>query len=201
MNGKALTALIMVVSICAGLVGGSMLTKVLLGEYPVQMIMRWHEQDKIKNDTSEDLQDINKSTDIPPSNNDNTVSNIKSSLSDISFEKHQVTSGIGDKYLFDILVGNTTKDVMNKVSSDELTEFLSGIDFDGTNGNAVIMFEDGTGISVMEASRTYTANYGHIDISDGEFTIVERLGAIWNDNENGWYYMTVDEMRQADAAD
>ena len=118
----------------------------------------------------------------------------------VPFELHPVTSGIGDNYLFDITVGETTKEVIENVSSDELTAFMQAIDFTGTNGNAVLMFEDGTGLIIMDDAKSYTADYGYVDVSEGEFTMVERLGAIWNDTGDGWYYMTVEEMQAADAA-
>ena len=77
---------------------------------------------------------------------------------------------------------------------------MQAIDFTGTNGNAVLMFEDGTGLIIMDDAKSYTADYGYVDVSEGEFTMVERLGAIWNDTGDGWYYMTVEEMQAADAA-
>lgn len=61
------------------------------------------------------------------------------------------------------------------------------------------MFEDGTGITIMQYARFITADYGYIDVSEGNFEMTERLGAIWNEGE-GWYYMTVEEMQAADAA-
>lgn len=119
----------------------------------------------------------------------------------IKFELHPVTSGIGGNYLFDITVGQTTKSIIGSVSSEELTEFINAIDFSGTNGNAVLMFEDGTGIQFMDSSKSYTADYGYIDVSENEFTMTERLGALWNDTGEGWYYKTVAEMRAEDEAE
>lgn len=156
----------------------------------------------VRGESPRQLAEKGKTDGQPPASDgaDNADSSDSGSLNDVVFEKHAVTSGIGDNYLFDIAVGYTTKDVMNSVSSDDLTAFLSGIDFTETSGNAVLMFEDGTGLSIMDISRTYTADYGYIDVSEGEFTMVDRLGAIWNDTGEGWYYKTVAEMRAADNA-
>ena len=115
----------------------------------------------------------------------------------VTFNLQPVTSGTGST-LFHIGVGHTTREVIENVSSDELTAFMQALDFTGTNGNVVLMFEDGTGLSIMESFRTVYADYGIIDISEGNFTMTERLGSIWNDAETGWSYATLQEMQAAD---
>ena len=114
----------------------------------------------------------------------------------VTFNLHPVTSETGTT-LFHIGVGHTTREVIENVSSSELTAFMQVLDFTGTNGNVVLMFEDGTGLSMMESFCTVYADYGIIDVSEGNFTMTERLGSIWNDAETGWSYTTLQEMQAA----
>ena len=118
----------------------------------------------------------------------------------VTFDLHTVTSGIGDNELFQIAVAHTEKSALEGVTSEELSAFIKAINYTGTNGNAVLMFEDGTGLSMMEVSCAYTADYGYIDVSEGQFTMTERLGAIWNEARGGWSYKTAAEMRGEDEA-
>lgn len=202
-----------------GTFAGSAITVAATGESPIEIVMRWREEDAAQESTPVDVAS-NDNPDVmqpEPENsvqgtepqrggdqvNDNLQENkdIFLGSTKVDFELHPVMSGLGNNYLFDITVGHTEKKVIESVSSDELTEFMNSIDFSGTNGNAVLMFEDGTGITIMQDSKIYYADYGYVDVSDGEFTMTDRLGALWNDTGDGWYYKTVDEMRNIDAGE
>lgn len=115
----------------------------------------------------------------------------------VTFSLQPVTNGMGET-LFRIGVGHTTRAVIENVSSHELTAFMKALDFTGTNGNLVLMFEDGTGLAMRDSLCTVYADYGTIDVSEGNFTMTRRLGSIWNDAETGWAYSTLQEMQTAD---
>jgi hypothetical protein len=88
-----------------------------------------------------------------------------------------------------------------KASSDDLSAFIGALDFDSYGyDNIVLEFEDGTGIVFSKGMASFTDTYGVVDVSAGNFEIVESLGSIWNDTGDGWYYMTAEEMEAADAA-
>ncbi len=115
----------------------------------------------------------------------------------VSFDLYPITSETGD-FLYNISVGNTTKSIIEHVSSEELTAFIQMLDFTGTNGNVVLLFEDGTGLSLTQFICTVYAGYGYFDVSTGKCSMIERLGAIWNDTGTGWYYTPVQEMQAAE---
>lgn len=118
----------------------------------------------------------------------------------ISLKAHPVKNGTGTETLFDIGVGKIEKSDAQKASSDQFNQFLDSLDFTDFHGTIVLEFEDGTGLVFSEGTKNVSADYGALDLSEGNFTITQRLGAAWNDADQGWYYMTVEEMRQKDEA-
>lgn len=115
----------------------------------------------------------------------------------VLIQNHPVSSGSGE-HILDIGVGETTTDVMASITSDELSAFISALDFDTYEyQNIVLSFEDGTGLVFMKDICVVTAEYGYVNIDPYEFEMTALLGTIWNEG-NGWYYMTAAEMAAAD---
>lgn len=118
----------------------------------------------------------------------------------VVIQRHPVLNGSRTEALFDIGVGETTTAAMTALSSEDLSAFIAGLDFE-THGyeNIVLKFDDGTGLVFRKGSANFTDDYGVVDVAPGNFEMVERYGAIWNDTGEGWYYMTVEEMAAADS--
>lgn len=115
----------------------------------------------------------------------------------VLIQNHPVSSGSGE-HILNIGVGKTTTDVMASITSDELSAFISALDFDTYEyQNIVLSFEDGTGLVFMKDICVVTAEYGYVNIDPYEFEMTALLGTIWNKGD-GWYYMTAAEMAAAD---
>lgn len=114
----------------------------------------------------------------------------------VSFDLYELPGGTGEA----VLAGYTTKSVIENITSAELTAFMEELDFTGTNGTILLLFGDGTGLTIRQPLCTVYADYGYIDDNGGRFAMTGRLGAVRNDPgdpETGWYYTTIQEMQTA----
>lgn len=118
----------------------------------------------------------------------------------VTIKKHPVLNGSGNSVVLNIGVGEIAKADMEKISSDDLDAFIAGLDFDSYGYNNIVLeFDDGTGLIFVKGMSGFSNEYGVVDVSKGKFEMIEKLGAIWNDTGEGWYYMTVEEMEAKDA--
>ncbi len=117
----------------------------------------------------------------------------------VSIKPHPVRNGSSSKALFTIGLGEVDSKIVSSISSEDLDVFIERTS-ELTEFNIIVLcFEDGTGIVFNNSTSSFTNDYGFIDVSNGNFEITERLGAIWK-KSGKWVYMTEQEMIAADEA-
>lgn len=170
----------------------------VIGTHGEYMAGEFTYQDEISGDTLFCVSDIPYSF---PLSSDESACSVPLRDSKVIFESHSVLNGFKTEALFDIGVGKTNKELMTSLSSDEFTEFTDSFDFDSWGYHSlVLLFEDGTGMTFINGAHNICSDYGYVDVTEGNFEMVDRLGCCFNDGD-GWYYRTVEEMRTADEAD
>lgn len=117
----------------------------------------------------------------------------------VSIKPHSVRNGSSSKTLFTIGLGEVDSKIVSSISSDDLDIFIARISELTEFNSIVLCFEDGTGIVFNNSTSSFTNDYGFIDVSNGNFEITERLGALWK-KSGKWVYMTEQEMIAADEA-